>query len=197
MSMEEHQIKLELEKAKAEANRAEDGGIAIQTSSKTLPRYQTPEKSVRTPSRTTEVEKPHPTKPGMSNMGNQLNDVGNSETFYAPPGRFVTSKLEKEPRTAEQGNDPKTRDAVTDAKTKDTACDPIVIDQTTESAEKRRQEQEIRVKSRNSSSHARRISNISASRSRQKSFESNLQVKNDFQVVPLNHEHRLDKAVEE
>lgn len=38
--MEEQEIKKELEKAKVQANREEDGGIAIQTSSKTLPKYE-------------------------------------------------------------------------------------------------------------------------------------------------------------
>ena len=34
-------------------------------------------------------------------------------------------------------------------------------------------------------------------RSRKKSIETSSFVQNDYKVVPLNHEHRLDRAVEE
>ena len=46
MSLEEHEIKEELKAAKVTAHREDDGGIAVQTSSKTLPKYDTSEKSI-------------------------------------------------------------------------------------------------------------------------------------------------------
>lgn len=86
--MEEHEIKKELEKAKFLANKKEDGGIAIQTSSKTLPKCDISEKNIGTYSVKSDNERPHPSKNGMNNMGCQLNGVGNSESFYNPPGTF-------------------------------------------------------------------------------------------------------------
>ena len=69
MSMEEKELKKELEKAKILANIKEDGGIAIQTSSKTLPKFEKSEKDIGSYSVKSEIERPHPTKSGMANMG--------------------------------------------------------------------------------------------------------------------------------
>lgn len=62
-------MKKELEKAKFLANKKEDGGIAIQTSSKTLPKYENSEKNIGTYTEKSDDGRPHPAKQGMSNMG--------------------------------------------------------------------------------------------------------------------------------
>lgn len=73
-------------------------------------------------------DRSHPTKAGMTNAGQQLNCVGDSDQFYKP----VQPMINKDSETAEVGNDPKTRDANTDARRRDMATDPMVGEKATD-----------------------------------------------------------------
>ena len=55
---------------------------------------------------------------------------------------------------------------------------------------------DIRIRNESRRSRSRRVSRISE-RSRKKSIETSTFVQNDFKVIPLNHDQRLDKEIEE